>query len=89
MRAFLVEWCYQSLSPARRNCSCVQRGLEYSDEHWGDFLCYHDQKSSRYVVRSRSLVWFKVFKEFDDIPGFMDGILLCPIWGMFVRFSLV
>ena len=67
--AFFVEWCYQSLSPVGRNCSCVQRGLEYSGEHWGNFLCYHNQKSSPYVVRSRSLVWFK---ELVDTWGRSD-----------------
>ena len=42
-------------------------------------------------------MWFKkVFKEFDEtrgtvemMMGFMDGILLCLILGMFVIFSLV
>ena len=72
------------------NCCRVPGSLKYASKHWGDFFCYHDQKSSWYIV----FVWFEIFKKLDDagvevVMDSIDWMLLWPISGMFERFSLV
>ena len=83
----------EPLSSQKELLPCPVR-FENGGEHWSDFTRYHDQKSSWYVVRSRGLVWFEIFKKFDDtgvemMMGSVDGMLLWPISGTLLRFSLV
>ena len=47
----------------------------------GDFLRYHDQKSSRYVIRSRGLVSFEMLRSVmaplvKMMMGSMGGMIL-------------